>query len=1740
MLTTVVPSTLPSQITQSLPFEPPQSNKFRQNPDSGVATVGSQPAVNPNALRNQSAVPSTSVYSSPYKSPYETLASPAIPTQSAIHNSKQSPRTPARRFDDDYQKQNAGSHAQIPSVPSGPVWSGPTTSPVPVPSLEKPAATVIPTQPTVPRDRSLLARLLAHPAPSYLSPYASPYASPYTLPYKSPYTPQAGPQESQQPATSSQLVPPMHSLPPPAQISAHGPPRGFFTQQPADPQLLKELTAKPIPDSRTSASTAPRRAREEARKRRLSEANAQADESQAQAAPQKLRPQPRQQPSFLEPLSQAEAVAVPEGVTRLACIFRGLRGNLLLSKDLSVLEFFSTVQHPPESPMFFLPISRVTQNPITSMPGSKPMEIRIKAKDDGEKDITNCFSFSETDEDTEAANTMRAKIVTALIAYQFRTGGNYERPGEVQQEILKPYKCEKCGGRFKNKGGLDYHLTKSATTCNPNCDLSLLAEKRERAEKRKKQPRLPKQQKEPNVPSTQKKPQVKDAPDPKATIPLEIQEAEQSDSTTSSEDSIIEFWKQNSTTGVERPRKVGFGGVAPKATPSKSKVYKSLPYEASVLREIAKDIAASTEELASEDPISTEGTMPLAEPSTSEKLDGQRCEEILLSLVHNNNNIFPGDRSIWIAFVGVWMKQHARSLILPESKLCRKAVDDLVEKKKLKSIEFTFIDSKKRLITRTILTVPGNKFSSAAINVVKESIQTSHPMFYVPSRFAPPEPVLSKLNALATRTLPDRFRVQDSADIQSELTDSRSQSPAAVDDESSDDEFIGDGNEEDEPLADLGSEEEESGSENEANDEADENKVRRVRGTRKRTAHHNKKISEGVRRSWAKIKATQNSGYFPHRKSRKDRVPLTQEEKDRRARMAALRQRSWDAAPAFMPNPQTGAWDQLPPKPSKKGHRHEMRPRLPEPITYMQATNGAWSVRPFGHGVNPIYSRPSRRAQGNPGFESYRKKLENGFRPVIYPKKNRMLGPAIPSKALLRKMSEPDYPHQRPRRNHKFEPAISKRTGKPIRRYQKRTGSSQAPDSEDIRISGLFPRLATIDENYIRQRTSTGRNTQGTNVLDEVLLLNFFEPKKLEPDAPRNIGLDTIPPNFGLGALRFQGSESEAHDYQPNFDNLQFIEPKIVEEGLDPGEGSWTVGAWTPSRSEGFNVRWDDATAFDLETVPYESLDFDPETSERESIEPPSKRRKRQFVPNRQTIQKLSAEEKYSFVRVLTSLPHDFDGVLENPQDAPKEFGIELAKPNEATFDNRRIKGPRAVMTPEVERRFIITVVVIRTLTGGLDFRVDWVLVSQYFQEYSVNFLAKYWASLQPAKKTVIDRLVTDFQEAFLPAYQSGEVPRLDYDHLVNYDWKTLIDWVTKNVDTTLANKPFNLPGTKQELKQAYDLMELNRDPKRWREGYFGLATPIYKRMEAAAAEPYTVQPQQEPSRDDLDELALARSWVRATALTPQQDFDLNPKLAHEKLLLLGLPLVDQVLKALLSEKVLMKRAKSRTLIGRKYEATDNFFAPLRKHIREETFVQAVKFKRSLDEQFRGGVECVRSDYMANEGAIMVTTTLQAQGRIRLQAVGVPMEKFGLTGGGYETKKIPKEKLRFDMDIYPTESYVFDSENEVLLEFFERNPPHGPETGEIPVWYSISDRIIPDIWKKVLVAVSQIVALRSGINIAGLKRIFEPTMDEWELRILIEWGVEAGLFKPLHENIEGWTVGEEWWLLVGRTCVDGE
>lgn len=1529
-------------------------------------------------------------------------------------------------------------------------------------------------------------------------------------------------------------------------------------------------------------------------------------------------------------LLPAEAVVIPEGATRLACLFQDVVGNLLLTKDLTALTFYSAEQDFLEIPLFTLPISNITKNPITSAPGSLSMELRVKARvdanDDNEEasEVTHCFTFAPSELGAEAANGMRAKIVTALIAHRFRAGEQYDRPSDLEVQLKKKYHCEKCDARFKNINGLQYHQTKSNTTCNPNFDPSTFVRKQTKPRKEKlEKPPKPEESVRPARP-TRKAAAPKKArkgddaeifskevetpnegepvenideddlanPSPRISTPKdERSNKESSPESDTSEDSVVQWALEHATTGLESVPKMVNDEPKPRDT---SRLYKALNRETEILKGIVKDIRDAAQSVVEEsievlgEPSSlavnddtskqkdtlkedttskpgdtanhTNTLMQTDDPTSQiaielltmfpeENMTDKLGEEILLALVRANNDIFPGERSLWFAIVAVWLRMHPIPKSLPRSTLAAKAIDSVIYDKKVEKHTYNFTDKKKRVVTRSILYIPGADLKSPRVDMMKSLVRESVPAFYVPAQFAPPPEVLATLQSLASRAIAKRVKVQETAqespdEVETPTSESpESGSPTAplvedvFDDDSDDEEFVDD---------DGHSVESESEAEGEMEDDLSESdddvlglKPPKVQFQpphhRKRSAKHNAAIAAGVRRKWDEIRAGGDNPFHrgrensEFRKTRGASARLTEEQKAKRARAAELRQQSWDHAPAFMPNSETGAWDQGPPKKGKAPYSHK---RLPEPITFLQDPSGAWSVRPFGHGVLPVFARPGRRKEGNPNFDKYMNNVLNGHRPVIYPKG----GPGQRTKTQISKQASPDAPPAtKPKRIYRKRGAarqsveaedgmngvrVSRATGKPVRVYRRKF---YRQDSEPIELEdeGDKPNPFESLNPYSLARS----RAQKSRFMSEVEILNFFEPKKLPPGAPLNTGLETLPPSFGLDPAYYKGPPRAVLQYMEKWEVTHRIPRGADTMQADPKYGCYTMDHQETPSSANYNLRWDEQTAFTLETLPYDQLDDEgiPSPPADEEAPPPKRRR-------------IQPQKKYCFSRLLTMDPGDFAGLFDDPYQAVDEFGVQMA----GSIENgrkRRQKPIGAVMPPAVEAKFLVVCCVVRVLTGGLDQMVDWVIVQKIFPEMSEHFMKKQWGSLTKRKDSVIARLMADFQGAFLQAYAKGEVAPIDYDHLPDYDWAALINWAMKNVDTQMGNKPINIPSTKEAFESNFHYAVLDRDDSGWRENFYAPGAPVYRRIESTAAEPKALSMSRpaEVLSAEIDDMIVAKSWIRAVALTPERDY--STEVATARLNELGKKLAEQAFSVLMQDKIIVHRNRKRATIGRAYEASENFYRPLTKNLKSKQFVQAVAYKNWLDEQFLNGAESVRADYFADDGAIMCITSLQAHDRIRLEPIGVPMERFGLTEGGYETRQIPREKLRFEMDIYPTSAYLYDDGNIMLSQALNTPCPIGSEQGEIPVWFGITNIKITGIWNALLMSVGSILAFRSGMDVAGLKKIYKSTMEDWEFKLFMAWGEEQGFFVKVGDKGEAWTVGEWWWLVVGKSFI---
>ncbi|OBT62055.1 hypothetical protein VE03_09226 [Pseudogymnoascus sp. 23342-1-I1] len=509
-----------------------------------------------------------------------------------------------------------------------------------------------------------------------------------------------------------------------------------------------------------------------------------------------------------------------------------------------------------------------------------------------------------------------------------------------------------------------------------------------------------------------------------------------------------------------------------------------------------------------------------------------------------------------------------------------------------------------------------------------------------------------------------------------------------------------------------------------------------------------------------------------------------------------------------------------------------------------------------------------------------------------------------------------------------------------------------------------------------------------------------------------------------------------------------------------------------------------------------------------------------------------AAQSKDFRVRRHTSLPIDIQG-LDIPLNDP-DFEVSISY--HGISGHRKRTNERTVISEALDDRLIVAVVVIRTLTGGLDQSVDWVLVSRLFPQCTMNWVRRHFNVLAEKHAKRLVKMTEDFQTAYLAAYESGEIPRMDYDHLLDYDWDSLIDWAMKRTQL-VRTATVDLPSTREKFDEMYELQDV--EEKNWRDSYFSSTLPVHKRIAHASASNLTLpalQPLEVPQGPHDDMLRIARSWARASTLTPADSFDAAS--ASAKLRGLGPEIMRDAISQLVEAKVIMPVNKGRPAPGRGFEATDVLTAALSRILTQAHFNEAVTYKARLDESFKKE-EVVMLEYTATEGEILATTNLQCAQRIVQTGHRIPMNRFGLTEGNYQTKKMDKTKLLFDIQISPSDTYVYDDAHPLIrsnMLSIEHNPPPKPHDGALPLWYDINDRLIPGLWRKVMGAVLATIMQRPGIEAKEVTRLLSPALEEWEARLAVEWafGVDALKEVAPGTGIEGWTVGEWWWWVAGK------
>ena len=485
-------------------------------------------------------------------------------------------------------------------------------------------------------------------------------------------------------------------------------------------------------------------------------------------------------------------------------------------------------------------------------------------------------------------------------------------------------------------------------------------------------------------------------------------------------------------------------------------------------------------------------------------------------------------------------------------------------------------------------------------------------------------------------------------------------------------------------------------------------------------------------------------------------------------------------------------------------------------------------------------------------------------------------------------------------------------------------------------------------------------------------------------------------------------------------------------------------------------------------------------------------------------------------------------------------------------------RGPRKVRIfgKENEKRLLVAVVVVRVIAGGLDQRMDWNLVAKSFQpEYDEMFIHSLWPGIRQKYRLQIDKLTSDFQAIFPKAYAKRLVPPLDFDHLDEYPWAQLVEWTLENMDVAAHLSTLELPATRSDFDKLFSLKDSSD---------VSLAPFFDSTTENTVAKRQAIQSKQafvcpiacgssRSKEDKATELDIIKSYVRANVLTPDNDF--KAEIALARLSTFDKRLMSCAVEQLLSDRILTGPKEHRLLPGRNYKLSKTCFDALKKNPTPETLQRAATFKRRLDrlllhphqedgESSSSNRSAIFNSLNNNEQAVVILNLL-ANGRITLRPHNPPMNKFGfLTKQGnikYETRKMDKKCLYFSVEVAATEKYV---EGNPLLPLPAAPAPHltfrastqqpddpneieeGQKERRIPFWYSIHDRLIPQLWALAHAAVLSQVVLRPGIREAEIVKRVSPALGAWEVRLVLEWMTQAGIGEKIGD---GWNTREWWW-----------
>jgi transcription factor C subunit 3 len=424
-----------------------------------------------------------------------------------------------------------------------------------------------------------------------------------------------------------------------------------------------------------------------------------------------------------------------------------------------------------------------------------------------------------------------------------------------------------------------------------------------------------------------------------------------------------------------------------------------------------------------------------------------------------------------------------------------------------------------------------------------------------------------------------------------------------------------------------------------------------------------------------------------------------------------------------------------------------------------------------------------------------------------------------------------------------------------------------------------------------------------------------------------------------------------------------------------------------------------------------------------------------------------------------------------------------------------------------------------------------------------ISQLRHYWCALKKDRLSTIVSLTEKFRAAFLKAYENDEIPPIDFQDVLAYDWKYLIKW-TIQLDGTERRA---LPASRKALEENFTLSKFKHGNREWREAYFHPQRSVFNKFQDATSEAlaYSVDNIHDPRPSN--DIIVSMSWTRSLCVTPVEAYSADSVL-HRRNALFATRSKTEITELMnrgvdqLQREGVISKSSSKWSNGRRWRFNTRVLDSLEKVAQQDKFANAVKFKRELDQTFRAGQEKKRVTYITNDGMIMALLNLQACGRVRIETTGQPNVPMGHEPGNYETRKYTKKYMHFRLDIIPTESYLYDdgddkgNKNELAdmrARIRSALPPTKGPGGAVPVWCDVFGKVDADRWLKYLSAVLVTLASRGSMGAEELVKTLKPVIMVFEAELIMEWAGRLGLLKAQLGGIAP-AVGEWWWVAVGE------